>query len=128
MAVRILVVDDERAIADSLREIIESAGYEVRAAYSGEQAIAVVKEFCPAILLTDVLMPERNGFEIALEIKKSCPECRLLLFSGQAATAELAQRFGPTFTSRGYRFELLPKPLHPAALLTKLEDSLTHRI
>lgn len=128
MAVRILVVDDERAIADSLGEIIESAGYEVRAAYSGEQAIAVAQEFCPAILLTDVLMPERNGFEIALEIKKSCPECRLLLFSGQAATAELAQRFGPTFTKRGYRFELLPKPLHPAALLTKLEDSLTHRI
>jgi CheY-like chemotaxis protein len=128
MAVKILLVDDEHAIVDSLSEIIETAGYEVIKAYSGEQAIAAVIGSCPNVLLSDVLMPGLNGFEIALEIKKKCPSCRLLLFSGQAATAELAQRFGPTFTSRGYRFELLPKPYHPTALLRKLEESLTHVI
>lgn len=126
MGVKILVVDDERAIVDSLREIIESAGYDVHATYSSEEALVATEEFCPKILLSDVLMPEMNGFELALEVKKRCPECRLLLFSGQAATAEMATRFGPTFTSKGYRFELLPKPFHPAALLRKLEQSLTH--
>jgi CheY-like chemotaxis protein len=128
VAVKILLVDDEHAIVDSLGEIIEAAGYEVIRAYSGEQAIAAAVRSCPNVLLSDVLMPGLNGFEIALEIKKKCPSCRLLLFSGQAATAELAQRFGPTFTSRGYRFELLPKPYHPTALLRKLEESLTHVI
>ncbi len=128
MAIKILVVDDERAIVESLREIIESAGYDVQATCSGKEALATVREFCPKILLSDVLMPEMNGFELALQIKKRCPECRLLLFSGQAATAELAQRFGPAFTSQGYRFELLPKPFHPAALLRKLEQSLTHPV
>jgi DNA-binding NtrC family response regulator len=123
---KVLIVDDERAIVDSLYEIILSAGYDVSKAYSGEQAIAAAMDFCPNILLSDVLMPGLNGFEVALEIKKACPNCRLLLFSGQASTAAMAQRFGPTFTSRGYRFELLPKPYHPTALLKKLEDSLTH--
>jgi CheY-like chemotaxis protein len=128
MAISILVVDDERAIVDSLREIIESAGYNVHATCSGKEALAATSDFCPKILLTDVLMPEMNGFELALEIKKRCPDCRLLLFSGQAATAELAQRFGPTFTTQGYRFELLPKPFHPTALLRKLEQSLAHPV
>lgn len=126
MAVKILVVDDEHAIVDSLYEIIQSAGYEVIKAYSGMEAISAVASQCPSILLTDVLMPIMNGFDVALKVKKLCPDCRLLLFSGQAATAELAQRYGPAFTSQGYRFELLPKPYHPAALLKKLEDSLTH--
>ena len=126
MTIKILVVDDEHSIADSVVEIIQGAGYEAMAAYSGADALAKVPEFCPNILLTDVLMPGQNGFDLALEIKRLCPNARLLLFSGQASTAQLASVYGPMFTSRGYRFELLPKPLHPASLLKKLEDTLTH--
>jgi CheY-like chemotaxis protein len=121
---KVLVVDDERAIVDSLCEILESAGYQAFSASSGEEALAVVAKTCPDLLLSDVLMPGMNGFELALEVKHLCPTCRLLLFSGQAATAQLAQQFSSTFTSRGYRFELLPKPLHPLALLKKLEETL----
>src|SRR5215470_10906092 len=126
MAIKILIVDDERSIADSLAEIIYGAGYETAVAYSGDEAMAKASDFCPNILLTDVLMPGRNGFDLALEIKELCPDARLLLFSGQASTAQLATTYGPTFTSRGYRFELLPKPLHPASLLKKLEEALMH--
>src|SRR6202023_42312 len=113
MATKILVVDDEPSIADSLAEILELAGYSVVRAYSGQEAIARTSDDCPNVLLSYVLMPGLNGFELALQIKRKCPNCRLLLFSGQAATAMLAQDFGPAFTSLGYRFELLPKPLHP---------------
>lgn len=126
MAIKILVVDDERLIADSVAEIAEGAGYEALAAYSAADALAKASEFRPNILLTDVLMPDRNGFELALEIKQIYPESRLLLFSGQARTAQLASDYGPMFTSRGYRFELLPKPLHPTSLLKKLEETLLH--
>jgi CheY-like chemotaxis protein len=124
LRIRILVVDDEPAIVESLAEIIESAGYEVVSACSGQEAIAQATQACPTILLTDVLMPVMNGFELALQIKQICPDCRLLLFSGQAATAQLAQAFGQTFTRLGYRFELLPKPFHPSALLRRLEECL----
>ena len=126
MAIRILIVDDERAIVDSLAEIIESAGYEVARAYSGNEALNRISEFCPNVLLSDVLMPEIHGFELALQVKKVCPDCRLILFSGQAATAQLALDYSRTFSRLGYRFQLLPKPLHPEALLKRLEESLSH--
>ena len=88
MTIKILVVDDEHSIADSVVEIIHGAGYEAMAAYSGADALAKVPEFCPNILLTDVLMPGQNGFDLALEVKRLCPDARLLLFSGQASTAQ----------------------------------------
>jgi CheY-like chemotaxis protein len=126
VAITILLVDDERSIVDSLGEILQAEGYDVLAACSGTEAIAKASERCPHLLLSDVLMPGMNGFELALEIKKLCPACRILLFSGQAATAQIAQSFTQTFSRLGHRFELLPKPLHPAALLAKLEESLSH--
>ena len=119
------MVDDERPIADSLKEIIASAGYEVLCAYSGEEAVSKIQDFCPNLLLSDVLMPKMNGFELALEVKRACPNCRLVLFSGQAATAQLAQNYVDSFTRLGYRFDLLPKPIHPEMLLRKLLDALT---
>jgi CheY-like chemotaxis protein len=125
MAIRILVVDDERPILDSLREIIVSAGYNVFSASSSEEALAKSSEFSPDVLLTDVLIPGTNGFELALQIKKSYPNCRLLFFSGQATTAQLATDYIQIFTRLGYRFALLPKPIHPTELLKKLEESLT---
>jgi CheY-like chemotaxis protein len=124
MAPRILIVDDEHGVADSVAKIVSSPGYDVRCCYSGSEALTISRDFAPNILLTDVLMPDLNSFELALQVKQMYPNCRLLLFSGQAATAAMAQRFIQTFTSRGYRFELLPKPLHPLVLLAKLEEAL----
>jgi CheY-like chemotaxis protein len=123
--IRILIVDDEPAIAESLSEILRAAGYEVAMATSGEDAVRDAEKFSPEILLTDVLMPAMNGFELALRVKEMLPNCRLLLFSGQASTAQLAKEESERFTRMGYRFELLPKPLHPDALLKVLEESLT---
>ena len=123
--IKILIVDDEPAIAESLSEILQAAGYDVATAISGEEAVRRAEKFSPVILLSDVLMPAMNGFELALQVKKILPECRLLLFSGQASTAQLAKEESSRFTRMGYRFELLPKPLHPDALLKILEESLT---
>jgi CheY-like chemotaxis protein len=123
--IKILIVDDEPAIAESLSEILQAAGYEVATAASGEEAVRRAKGFSPDILLSDVLMPAMNGFELALHIKAMLPDCRLLLFSGQASTAQLAREQSERFTRMGYRFELLPKPLHPDALLNVLEESMT---
>jgi CheY-like chemotaxis protein len=126
MPIRILVVDDERNIVDSLSEILEGAGYQVARAYSADEALASTAVSCPNVLLSDVLMPGMTGFDLALRVKQACPSCRLLLFSGQAATAELASKYIQKFTSQGYRFELLPKPTHPTVLLKRLEDAMTH--
>ena len=122
--IRVLIVDDEPKIVQSVADILEGEGYHVLPAYSAREAFQLATQSCPDILLTDVLMPDKNGFELALEIKQQCPHCHLLLFSGQAATAQLASDYSQRFTAAGYRFELLPKPLRPEQLLKHLEQSL----
>jgi CheY-like chemotaxis protein len=61
-------------------------------------------------------MPDMNGIELAVRVQRECPGTRVVLFSGQAATADLVQQA----RAAGLQFELLPKPLHPEQLLNKL--------
>lgn len=116
-AKRVLVVDDEDLVADSVAEILKEHGFDAHAAYSGTQAIDLAHERCPDILMSDVLMPRLNGVQTALAIREICPRVRILLFSGQAGTVDILKRA----RSQGHDFELLPKPIHPDQLLKKLK-------
>lgn len=118
-APRILVVDDEVLIADTIVQILNRNGFIAEAAYSGEQAIEIARTTCPELVLSDVLMPTIDGVEAAIQISQLCPETRIVLFSGQAATIEILSRA----RERGYTFELLPKPIHPTALIDHLRKS-----
>ena len=117
-APRILVVDDEVLIADTIVQILNRNGFIAEAAYSGEQAIEMAKRSCPELVLSDVLMPQIDGVEAAIQISKLCPDTRIVLFSGQAATLEILSRA----KERGYNFELLPKPIHPTQLIQHLRS------
>ncbi len=114
----VLVVDDEQRIADTLSLILASKGYASQAAYDGTTALAVCSERQPDLLLTDVVMPEMSGIELAIAVRREFPRCKVLLFSGQAATADMLEEAG----SRGHRFELLAKPVHPSQLLDKVAE------
>ena len=113
---RVLIVDDEQMIADTLAQILNASGFEATAAYHGEAAIAEASNFEPDILLTDVIMRGMSGIEAAIAVAKILPRCRIILFSGQASTADLQQRA----QAQGYNFELLAKPIHPEKLLKVL--------
>ncbi len=115
---RVLVVDDERLIADTIVEILNRNGFVAQAAYDGEQAIEVARRNCPELVLSDVLMPRIDGVEAAIQISQICPTARIVLFSGQAATLEILSRA----RARGYTFELLPKPIHPTKLIQHLKS------
>ena len=117
-APKILVVDDEPVITDTLAAVLRNSGYAVRTAYNANAAITLAKEFVPDLLITDVMMPGMNGIEMAIKIRDMLPRCKVLLFSGQAATAELLA----DAHDRGYDFELLAKPIHPEDLLAKLQS------
>ena len=114
---RVLVVDDERIIADTLALILRSRGFMVRTAYSGEDAVEAAVAMRPDVLISDVVMGRMSGIEAAIEICRTLPECRVILVSGQSITAELLK----DALARGHSFEVLTKPVHPQELLDRLE-------
>jgi CheY-like chemotaxis protein len=116
---RILVVDDEKVIADTIVQILNRNGFIAEPAYGGEEAIEKARRYCPELVLSDVLMPQIDGVEAAIAIREHCPETRIILFSGQSATVEILARA----RDRGHTFELLPKPIHPTQLIKHLRES-----
>ncbi len=113
---RVLVADDEQVIANTLAIILNQAGFEARAVYSGENAVETIDAFQPNMLISDVIMTGMTGIEAAIQIREKLPSCKILLFSGQAATADLLEKA----RSQGHEFEILAKPVHPTDLLAKL--------
>jgi CheY-like chemotaxis protein len=119
----ILVADDEPVIADSLGVILEKNGYRVNIAYDGISALKLSRTVPPDLLLTDVSMPGMSGVDLAIEMQRRLPACKVLLFSGQASTSDL---LGAARVA-GHEFTILAKPLHPTELLRRLSDSLPSR-
>jgi CheY-like chemotaxis protein len=114
---KVLVVDDERVIADTLAIILNQHGFDAAAVYTGTAAVERAKMVRPDLVISDVIMPDMNGIETAIHIRKFLPECKILLFSGQAATADLLENA----RAQGHEFEILAKPVHPQDLLAKLK-------
>ncbi len=115
---RILIADDEKVVADSLVRILSASGYEAFAVYSGEDAVETAVRIKPDIVLTDVVMGLMSGVVAGMMIRRSLPECRVILTSGQAGIKPLLE----TAEEKGHPFELLPKPIEPERLLAYLKD------
>jgi DNA-binding response OmpR family regulator len=117
----VLVVDDESIIADTLAEILTRSGYEGIAAYDGDSALETALLRPPEMLIADVVLPGMSGIELAITVRRVFPECRIILFSGQASTADLLA----AARQDGHHFALLNKPLHPQDLLKRVSQDLT---
>jgi CheY-like chemotaxis protein len=113
---RVLVVDDEQVIADTLSIILNKAGFDASPVYTGTAAVESARTMQPDLIISDVIMPDMNGIEAAIQIRAFLPNCKILLFSGQAATADLLE----SARAKGHEFEILAKPVHPQDLLAKL--------
>lgn len=116
----ILVVDDEKRIADTLAMILASKGYVSSAAYDGATALRLCRESIPDLVISDVVMPGMSGIELGIAVRRDFPGCQVLLFSGQAATADMME----DASANGHRFDLLAKPVHPVELLQKVAQLL----
>ena len=117
---KILVADDEQVIANTLAIILNQAGFEARAVFSGEKAVETIDSFQPDLLISDVIMTGMTGIEAAIITRNKLPKCKILLFSGQAATADLLEKA----RQQGHEFEILAKPVHPTDLLAKLRGQI----
>ena len=110
---RVLVVDDDRGIADSLQTILAIAGYDCIATYSASEAIRLVSTFMPHLVISDVVMPGMTGIDLASTLRGSNPSLPVILLSGNAATEELLVQAGEGLGS----VLVLAKPYSPRKLL-----------
>lgn len=110
---RILIIDDETSVAETLEMIFRGCGYEVRSAFSAEQAIETIAAWQPDLAIVDVMLPQMNGIEFGTVLKANYPDCHILLVSGHPGTEELLE----LARRQGHNFEILAKPLHPALIL-----------
>lgn len=113
----VLVVDDEQLIAATLSLILQKHGFRATAAYSGKEALALLENFRPDILITDVVMPDVDGREVAKAVAKMYPGCRIYLLTGHAHHIDLDD-----LRLQGVSFDVIGKPAHPAELLRQLES------
>lgn len=114
----VFVVDDEPVIASSLAMILTRCGFDARFFTEPHKALLATQAEPPDLLITDVVMPVLSGVELAIRVRKTCPNCKVLLFSGQARMRE----FLAAARAEGHEFEVLSKPVHPSDLLQKIQS------
>jgi DNA-binding NtrC family response regulator len=117
---KILIVDDEIHIAETLILVFAAQGYDARAANSAEQAVEILSQWQPDAAILDVMLPRMNGIDLAVVIQANYPSCRLLLISGHPETGVLLEEA----RAKGHSFEILAKPVHPAYILAAVSDLL----
>jgi CheY-like chemotaxis protein len=103
---RVLVVDDDRLVADTLALIFDKSGFETRVAYSADEALECARHFAPHLLLCDVTMPGRDGLALVSDISRELPACRIIVLTG----------FYSNLKSVREQASLLPRPV---GILTK---------
>lgn len=115
---RILVVDDEKGVADSVRAILKMNGYESVAMYTAKEALDVMPSFQPHLVISDVVMPNMNGIELLSQLRALYPHTSVMLVSGNAATEQLVAEAGEGLKST----KILAKPFSPRELLRLIAE------
>lgn len=117
-SLRVLVVDDERLIADSLAQILRARGFDCRALYSAEEVVELAPTWKPDLVITDVIMGPLNGVALAIYLGQVLPSCKVVLMSGNLATPQLISEAG----QQAREFPILAKPFHPEEMF-KIVDA-----
>jgi len=113
----LLVVDDDRLVADTLGAILRDAGYAVAVSYDAETAIEMAEVAPPEVVVTDVGLPNMNGVELAFRLQQSISDCRVVLVTG---TPEEATRLLSTRPEHDFR--VFEKPIQPTELLKHVSE------
>jgi DNA-binding response OmpR family regulator len=111
---RILVVDDECLVADTLGLIFRKHGFEAKVAYSANDALRCARTFSPHLLLCDIAMPERSGLDLMTDISRELPECRVLVLTGYYTNLPRVREHSGKLRRPA---RVLTKPCNPSELL-----------
>jgi UDP-3-O-[3-hydroxymyristoyl] N-acetylglucosamine deacetylase len=121
MEKKVLIVDDEERVVQSIAGVLEDEGFRIAKAKSGEEAIKVFQEEGPDVTLLDIWMPAMDGIEVLKRLKWIAPECQVIMISGHAtiSTAMTAVKLGA--------FDFIEKPLSLDVLLMTIRRALDHQ-
>lgn len=112
---KILVIDDEYLVRYTLARILRGNGYEVATAADGERGIGAFRSFFPDLVITDIIMPRREGIETIRDMRKERPDTKIIAISGDLGSGDydvlaIARQLGADDTLR--------KPFDAATLLS----------
>jgi CheY-like chemotaxis protein len=111
---RVLIVDDDRLVADTLTRVFQKNGFETRTAYSTDEAIDCARDFLPNLLLCDITMPGRDGLALVNDITHELPSCRILVLTGFYSNLKSVREQASRLDRH---VGILTKPCQPAELL-----------
>ncbi len=125
MKKRILIVDDDRDFLEGTRIILEKNNFDVDVATSGRECLDKLRSFSPDLLILDIMMPEKSGFEVCKEIKNSLEYSKIPVIMLTA----LKQKLGKTSYSISQGLELeaedyIDKPVEPEELISRINNLL----
>jgi DNA-binding response OmpR family regulator len=123
MMKKVLIADDEPNIVTSLEFLMKESGYDVRVAHNGDEALAMVESFAPDLVLLDVMMPRRSGYEVCRAMREH-PEwrhIRIVMLSAKGREAEVSK--GLSLGADAY----VTKPFSSHELIAKVADVLGGR-
>jgi CheY-like chemotaxis protein len=118
---RILIIDDDKMVLNMLRQVLEGAQHTVVEASNGEVAMRLWREHAADLIITDILMPEKDGLEVIRELRRECPTVKVIALSGGSRkihfdALDVAKRFGAVST--------LEKPFELKELLASVDTVL----
>jgi CheY-like chemotaxis protein len=111
---RVLIVDDEPVVADTLRLIFEKNGFEAQSVYSADEAMLCAESFAPELMLCDINMPEKDGVELIAAMNQGYPSCRILVLTGAYGSIARVREFAAKLKRQ---LPILAKPCAPSDLL-----------
>ena len=115
---KILVVDDEKPLIALLTKILTDEGYQVVSAENGKQALSILKEQVVNLLLTDIIMPQMNGYQLAEQVQQLFPQVEIIFTSGYQDDLTEFQ------TDKILALPLIEKPYNTEKLLHTIKQSL----
>jgi CheY-like chemotaxis protein len=121
MKQRVLVIDDDKLVADTLSLIFLANGFQSEARYSAAAGLERARSFDPELVLCDVTMPDENGLEFAEQLHRERPQTRMLMLSAYSSNASKVEAQSSRL---GRPLKLLCKPCRPELLLRTAAEML----
>lgn len=120
----VLIVDDERDISLMMARFLEKSGYSVECALNGQTALKLLRQRPVLLVVTDILMPEVDGYELIMQLRQSPHRPRIIAMSGNPS------RIGMDFLKSAQQLgadHILPKPFLPQNLVSLVREILGPR-